>query len=54
MIDNHKILKPIYKEKTITIQVPYCPKCNSRLEEVTNPDAMAMMTYHCPKCHWCY
>jgi hypothetical protein len=47
-------LKPIFKEKMITIRVAYCPKCGNELKTVTNPDAMTIMTYHCNKCHWAY
>ncbi len=44
--------KPIWKDKVI--KVPYCPKCGTELEKVTDPGAKTIMNWQCPKCFWCY
>jgi transposase-like protein len=35
-----------------TVQVPHCPKCNSQVEEITDPDFRTLATYKCPKCNY--
>ena len=44
--------KVYFKPKTITIQIPYCPKCHKQISEVTDIDARTIMTWHCNNCHY--
>jgi ssDNA-binding Zn-finger/Zn-ribbon topoisomerase 1 len=44
--------KPIIKTETVEIDVAYCPKCQTKLEELTEADHRAVATYRCPKCKY--
>lgn len=43
---------PIWKEKTITINVPICPRCGNEMEIETDPDARTLYHYKCNKCRY--
>lgn len=47
-------LKPVYKKKVIEILIAYCPKCDHKLDEITDPDARTIASYQCPNCNWLY
>jgi len=54
IIKREKRIVPVTKLKKVIFKVAYCPKCDSELEEVTDPDAMTMMIYRCKNCDYKY
>ena len=48
ILPKHK--RPIWKEKTVVINIPYCPECGHQLKQVTDPDLLTMMNFMCRNC----